>query len=627
MTKIKSLLKKLGELLFADNHPVIRNIVSAFLYALSLFILDFGFRYVYKGTLVSPAGDLVPIYFTLAWITIFTGISFLLPRIARRIYQITVTTVLTVFTLVHAIFHSFNGTYLTLSSAIFAGDGAAFFDWSYFYVSKKFILLLCGVVFLSVISALILPKTKYSWVRVVCASLVFFLGIGGAFLVKNTYFTEKEGALVWDSARTPVEIYEAFSDTRACMHMMGLYQYTYTDLMNVTGLSDFVDELLSGDTIESLDSFYEERKIDPDNEMTGIFKDKNMILIQLESIDTWMVNDISMPFLSSLREKGINFTNFYAPKFLAASTFNTETIVNTGLITPMNSAKISYFTDNYYPYSAANLFKAAGYSAESFHRSGAAIYNRGASHTNWGYSAYNSYAVMEMGDPNLDTEMINGYDLIVRDGKFMSFIITYSGHGPYNGESVEVERYYDIIKAQLPADAEEEYIYALCHAYETDQFLKLLYEKLKDDGLLEDTVFVLYSDHYDHYISDTNILIKYKEGTDKNLWCNIPFIIYNEDSEAMTVDKVVSSFDVLPTIANLFDLDTDGRYYVGNDAFSEGGGYAFFSDHSYVDENGYFNASTASPTEKSREIIEEINKRLKINWDTVKTNYFEKKKS
>ena len=617
-------MKLIKKLLFGNDRPVIRNIVSAALYCIALLLLDAGFRYIYSEKVTTILGDSVPLFFSVAWIIILTSVSFLLPRLVRRIYLILTALIYVIFSLVHAFFYSFNGTYLTLSSAIFAGDGAAFFDWSYFSVPKKFILLLVAVVFLSVLAALILPKTNYSIVRIICSTLAFTAGITGVLLIKNHYFSE-EGALVWNSTRTPVEIYESFSDTRACLHMVGIYEYTFKDVSNATGLTDLVEKLKSGDTVEALDEYYESKEIDPDNEMTGIFKNKNMIFIQLESIDTWMVNDVSMPFLTGLQSEGINFENFYAPKFLAASTFNTETIANTGLITPMNSAKLSYFTDNHYPYSAPNLFKAEGYSVESFHRSSAAIYNRGAAHTNWGYTAYNSGAVMGMENKDLDTDMMAAYDMIVKDEKFMSFIITYSGHGPYSSESVEVSRYYDIIKPQLPEGVKEEYVYALCHAYETDRFLKMLYERLEEDGKLEDTVLVLYSDHYDHYITDTSILVEYKNGSDSNLWCNIPFIIYHKGTEAMTVDKVISTFDILPTIVNLFDLDCDGRYYVGNDAFSENGGYAFFQNSSWVDSDTYFNVDTSTPTEFSKKRSAEINERLRMNWDTVKTDYFAKK--
>lgn len=349
-------------------------------------------------------------------------------------------------------------------------------------------------------------------------------------------------------------------------------------------------------------------------------------MIQLESIDDWMVNDIAMPFFSKLQKEGINFTDFYAPKFLAASTFNTETIVNTGLITPVNSVKLSYYTENSYPYSAANLFKSKSYAVESYHRSVGTIYNRGDTHKNWGYTEYNNGYMMNMENLDLDTHMMMGYDKFVKDQKFMSFIITYSGHGPYSADSVEVKSYYDTIKAKLPSDAEEEYIYALCHAYETDQFIKKLYEQLEADGKLEDTVLIFYTDHYDHYISDENILVKYKGGYyDYNLWSNLPFVIYHKGTPAMTVNKTLSSVDVLPTIVNLFNLDTDGRYYVGNDAFSENGGYAFFKNNSWVEGETYFNVDSSSPTELSKKRAKEITERINMSWDTVKIDYFAKK--
>ena len=617
-------MKLIKRLLFGNDKPVLRNLISAILYCTALVALDIGFRHLYAEGIVPVIDTAIPVYFTLSWTAILCAVSFLLPRIVRRIYMIFTIVAYSVFALAHGFFYSFNGTYLTLSSAIFAGEGAAFFDWSYFSLPKKFILLVLICIFLTVIAALIIPKTKYSVIKIICSVLAFAAGITGTVLCKNA-FSGEEGALVWDSALLPTEIYESFTDTRTCMHMVGLYQFTFRDVSNVTGLSDLMDKIVSGDTISALDTFYENKKIDPDNEMTGIFKDKSMIFIQLESIDTWMVNDISMPFFASLTRESINFENFYAPKFLAASTFNTEVIANTGLSTPVNSAKVSYFTENEYPYSAANLFKKAGYSVESYHRSNGSIYNRGAAHMNWGYSAYNNSVAMNMNNADLDTEMMNGYDSIVKDGKFMSFIITYSGHGPYSGESVEVKSYYDIIKPQLPADAEEEYIYALCHAYETDQFIKMLYERLEADGRLEDTVLVFYSDHYDHYVTDTNILIKYKGGSDTNLWCNIPFAIYHKGTEVMTVEKTVSTFDILPTIVNLFDLDTDGRYYVGNDAFSENGGYAFFQNGSWVEGDTYFNVNESTATEESARRAAEIREKLDMSWDTVKTNYFKKK--
>lgn len=616
-------MKLIKRLIFSGEKPVIRNIVSLALYVISLLMLDIALRTMYVSEDTSFVSGAVPFLFSFFWAILFGSISFLLPRLARRIFVIATTTVYAIITLVHEFFYSFFGNYMSFSSITFAGDGADFFDWSYFNISKKLILVLIFSVFLSVISALILPKMKYKLIPTIAAALVFVLSIVGINVVKAVNIND-DGGITWDSAQSNAEIYDDFTDQFTCMHMAGLYQYTFRDFMISTGLEDVVMKLSSASTMSELDEYYASKEIDPDNEMTGIFKDKNLILIQLEAIDSWMLNDIAMPNLSAIREKSIDFENYYAPKYLWAATFNSENVVNTGMISPMNSSRTSYFDENYYPYSMAHLFTDAGYDTNSYHRSGGGVYNRGNVHINWGYKTYNSGGALGLSDLDLDTALIEAYDKIVKDDKFMSLIITYSGHGPYSSETKEVKAYYDIIRPQLPDDVEEEYAYVLCHAYETDLFIGKLMEKLEEDGHIDDTVVIFYTDHYDHYVTDTNILTKYKGTSDMNLMCNVPFMIYAKDIEPMKVKKAVASYDILPTVVNLFDLNTDGRYYVGNDAFSDNGGYIIFSDRSWYDGETYFNVYESTPTELSVERKEEISKRLEMCWNSIKLDYFRK---
>ena len=50
-----------------------------------------------------------------------------------------------------------------------------------------------------------------------------------------------------------------------------------------------------------------------DNEYTGLLAGKNVILVQLEAIDTWMLQEAYMPNLSKLKAESISFTNHYTP--------------------------------------------------------------------------------------------------------------------------------------------------------------------------------------------------------------------------------------------------------------------------------------------------------------------------
>lgn len=617
--KITSFIKKI---LFGNERPVLRNILSAVFHFISLFMLDFGFRFIYRKDDLGITASYIPLLMTLFWCLIICGIALALPRLARRIYVIATTLLYVILAATHGILDSFFGQYLSFSSFMFADEGAGFFDISYFAIPKKFIALLLLCLFISVISALILPKRKYSYICAIVAAALFIGGVTGAVITDKTAFKDESGGIGWASKKTASDYYDEFTDYRTVMHMCGLYQYTYKDLVISTGLEDFFVRF--GNGYSELDEYYENKETDPDNEMTGKFKDKNLILIQLESIDTWMLNEAAMPTLTALQSESINFTNFYAPKYLWAATFNSENLVNTGTISPTNSSKISYFTKTEYPESMPNLFAKKGYTVNSFHRSNESIYSRGEIHTNWGYENYYSGGEMGLSDYDLDSYLMEAYELFAPDEKFMSFIITYTGHGPYNNESAAVKLHEDTIRPKLPEDVKDEYVYALCHAYETDLFVKELIERLEKDGKLDDTVLIFYTDHYDHYITDDSILTEYKGTDSADLRCEVPFFIYSKDTEPATIDKAVATYDVLPTVANLFDLDTDGRYYIGNDAFSENGGYIIFPSYSWYDGETYYNVYAPEETELSKKRNREISERLNASWDSIKLNYFKR---
>lgn len=616
----------LKKLLFGQGRPLLRNAVSCGLWFVALMVLDLAFRIIYERNDSSSLGFFPGVLFDVFWVLIFCGIALLLPRLARRIYMIAVSMVFWILVLVHAAFDSFFGSYLSLSSITFAGDGAGYFDWSYFTISKKLVVMVLFSLVLTVAAVLILPKTKYKLAGIAVAVGILVVGMGAVAVSQQAYFANEGGKVVWDTQQTDADVYEEFSDFKRCLHMCGLYQYTFRDVMVSSGLEDALARISSADILKELDGYYDSKALDEDNAMTGVCKDKNLIVIQLESIDTWMITEAAMPNLFRIQQESVNFSNFFAPKFLLAATFNTENIVNTGMTSPINSSKLSYFTDAEYPYSLPNLFSAAGYTVNSFHRSNDGMYNRGKVHPNWGYEDYVNGFMMgfEGAEFDLDSYLMKAYDWFApADEKFMSFIITYTGHGAYGPNELPVQRHEAVIREALgDQEVTDEYLWPLCHAYETDLFIGALFERLEQTGQLDDTVVVFYTDHYNHYVTDYNILFSEKGTSDGNLLNQVPFFIYSSDWEAQTVDKPVASYDVLPTIVNLFDLPTDGRYYMGHDAFGTLGGYVMFSDHSWYDGERYVKGSEEPVTEADIARAAEITARLNASWESVKLDYF-----
>jgi phosphoglycerol transferase MdoB-like AlkP superfamily enzyme len=158
---------------------------------------------------------------------------------------------------------------------------------------------------------------------------------------------------------------------------------------------------------------------------------------------------------------------------------------------------------------------------------------------------------------------------------------------------------------------EENYRYAVAHAMETDVFIGLLLERLEAEGRLEDTVLIFYADHCNYYLLDNTLLKDIKGVDDLNQADNTDWFIYDGGKTTGTVDKVTSSLDVLPTIANLFGLDADYGAMIGHDAFSPDGGWAFWLDGCWFDG-----------TQWSRQVREDIEQQKKMSQFILAGNYF-----
>ena len=365
--------------------------------------------------------------------------------------------------------------------------------------------------------------------------------------------------------------------------------------------------------------------------MTGAFAGKSLILIMMESVDDWLVTPEYMPNLYRLEQEGVYFRNYYAPIFLAAATFNSEFTANTGMIAPEYQVRNSYYSEHALPYSLPNRFRDAGYCARSFHAANPSIYNRGQIHLNFGYESYNDASVLDMDSYMLDAQMLNGYDRIVSDEPFFSFIITYSGHGPYTEEQDTISAPH-LARARAVIDystvpytteaQKEEYTRAVAQAMETDALIGGLRERLEADGHAEDTVLMLFTDHYCKYFSDAEFISAIKGETDRNMLSNVPFVIWTEGITPQVYDKYVSTMDIAPTIVDLFSLDADLRYYIGNDMFGPDGGVVYFRNYAWYDGKTYDTGNDASSNPAVLAMREQVREQIDVSQDTFRYDYF-----
>lgn len=531
------------------------------------------FQWMYRGY-TPRRWVVISLALIFLWSLALTAVAALLPRRGKLIYMGVLGGFFFALTIVHGIYFNMFRKLFSFSDLAFAGDGFAFLDFSYMVIRKLAILLglVCLVVMLA--ARRMVPKEKEA------RKPRLILGLGGlgvgfaGILVVCLVFFQGSDTMIWDMGSDPASVYENFTDTKASMRLLGLYHYTFRDIQ----LALFPSSgSLSKEEKAQIEDFASQRSHE-ENEMTNALAGKNLILVQLEAIDTWMVD--YMPRLKALKEEGVSFTNHYTPAYITAGTFNTEFMVNTGLFPAATGTSTSVYTRNHFPNSLAHLFQDKGYEANSFHGSEAEVYNRGQIHEAWGFT-YHSGKDMGMANYMLDSQMSAAFDDMTAADPFFTFIITFSGHGPYGETNPIFLAHADEARAQAQR-TDGNYVYAVGHAMETDQFVGELMDYLEEKDLLDDTAVIFYADHYNYYMLDDPLNMDIKGVDSLNMLQHTDWFIYSKDLAPQTVEKYTSSIDVLPTIANLFGLDADYPLLAGDDAFSDAGGYVIFNDNTWV---------------------------------------------
>lgn len=595
--------------------------VGAWLYLaltfLSYALLSSGFQAIYGQFASFSQQEHISLLFNFAWCLILTAIVWLLPSVLKKIFMLLSAAAYSMMVVASGVMLNMFNRFFSFGDFAFAGDGAAFLDLSYLNVRKITLLLAAVCLAIMLFAVLIAPEkgSRKDKREFLIAGAMFVLGAALALMTKNI-FLRSDNVVVWDGTSAPSEIYETFSDTKQSMLLSGIYEYAFRDMYLTYNIFQHADE----EDISLITDYVQSRSEHEKNIMSGIFEGKNLILIQLEAIDTWELCQAYMPSLYSIKQNSIKFENHYTPAYITAGTFNTEFMANTGLFPAETGTSTSVYTRNSYPYSIANLFSKAGYSSNSFHGSEGNIYNRGNIHTNLGYEKYHAGSDMSMSQYTLDTQLMNGYEDMTAADKFFSFVITISGHGPYNDKTPSYLRHGEAAET-IAQRSEYNYVHAVSHAMETDEFIGLLMDSLEQDGLLENTVLVFYADHYNYYMLDDELNREIKGVDSYNMLAHTDFFIYSPDIEPMSVGKVTSSVDILPTLANLFGLDTDYRMYMGSDAFSEDGGYVFFPDGAWFDGDTYCTTSNTDD-EYQFSVDKDITLRRQVCQAILKNDYY-----
>ena len=580
----------------------------------------------------------VPILFTLSWIFFILGVSlFYKKKIGKTIYIIFFILSFIIY-ITNNIYYSMTGTFFDFNMLLLVGEGSEYFIDAIKNCNIWVYILIIPIILSFIIGLKYYPNREKTKLKNVIR--IFFVFLILHFIIPFLLGTPNE-ELTWSTWRNPRNIYINFNDNNKSMMVSGIYEYTVRNFY-ITFIK--AKKTTNEEELSFLSEEYSKEEIYETNKYTGKYKDNNLIIIQLEGIDDWLITEKDTPTLYKMMNNSINFTNHYSYYNGGGSTFNSEFAVNTGFITPLSYTQNAYtFNKNTFPYSLANLFKNQGYSVNAFHMNTSEYYSRGANYKNWGYDNY--YGLIDLGTYKddsyvLDRELILNEtfkEKMFESKKFVDYIITFTNHMPFSVEKGNCRKLVteDILKENNLEEIPKDYVYpelteedcSRRQAKETDYMIELLMQELETRSLLDNTTIVVFTDHYLYTLSDQSILNNYKE-TNNNLINHTPFFIWTNNKDKKEVKEVTSQLNVLPTILNLFGIEYNQNYYIGTDALNPNyQGMVFFSDYSWYDGNVYVDGGIVTNNKEINEISLEdknyyINYLIKKNDLTLKYNYF-----
>ena len=581
-----------------------KEVLNILFLAVPFILIDISTRIFGSSISFYSLFGIVPRLFSITYIILILGLCLNIKNLKGKILYSCFFFLFFILFLVQNIYYSTMGNFFSFSIMALAGEGS-----DYFLDALKNCNILVYVIAIILLiiyffTMKLFPKeTNYNKKKIIRISVIFLI----LHFITKLFLGFGNVELTWDTWRNPRNVYNNFNDSNKCMTLTGFYEYTIRDFY-VTYIkpaekkseteSNFLEDAFSS----NYDSYHK-------NKYTGKFKNKNVIFLQLEGIDKWLLTKEIMPNAYSLMNNSINFTNHYSYYNGGGSTFNSEFMINTGYMTPFTYPMNAYsLNKNDFPYSMANLMKQKDYSIKAFHMNSKEYYSRGINYSNWGYDNY--FGLKDLGtyEDNryqLDRELIQNstfYDEMYKNtGKFINYIITYSNHLPFDsskGVCRDLLRIdYQNELSELTYDEQKEFIASLnmgeedCikrQAKETDDMIGLLIQGLKDNGLYNNTIMLVYADHYLYTVSDNEILRKNGKIVDNNLINHTPFFIWSAGMKKVEVKKATSQINILPTFLNLMGIEYNEKWYVGRDALSNDyDPMIIFTDLSWYDGNYY----------------------------------------
>lgn len=312
----------------------------------------------------------------------------------------------------------------------------------------------------------------------------------------------------------------------------------------------------------------------PSDKYNAIAKDKNLIVIQVESLQNFVINreyngQELTPNLNKLIKKDSLYYDRYYQLLGRGNTSDAEFTSNNSLYPAMNGRSYVKYQDNEY-YGLPWFLKDKGYSTNVLHAYKGEFWNRNNAYPKQGFDKFvdeTGFATQRpIGFGVNDKEFLSQSVQYIKElpKPYYTFLITLTSHTPYNMPQ-------DMATLKIKEEDEGTLFARYLQTIRfVDEAIGMFIEQLKEEGLYENSIIAIYGDHYGLSVTDDTNKEKMTDYLGKDYsfdeMMRIPLIINVPNSNINeTISTVGSQLDFYPTILNLLGENNNKGIMLGKD--------------------------------------------------------------
>ncbi|MDR6123975.1 lipoteichoic acid synthase [Bacillus sp. SLBN-46] len=367
-------------------------------------------------------------------------------------------------------------------------------------------------------------------------------------------------------------------DRNYIVKYLGMYNYTIYDAVKSTKASA-QRVMANSDDMTEVINYTKSNYAEPNPNYFGAGKGMNVIYLHLESMQNFLINyklngEEVTPFLNSLvNEKNtLYFDNFYHQTG-QGKTSDAEFMLENSLFgLPQGSA---FTTKGLNTYQAAPaILGQQGYTSAVFHGNSGSFWNRNEIYKSLGYNKFfdgnyyqlNSEDLAEYGlmDKPFYKQSIPLLETLPEP--FYTKFITVSNHYPYPIPAKDAT----IAPATTGDKSVDQYFQTARYA---DEALKQFFDYLKQSGLYDRSIIIMYGDHYgiseNHNKAMKQIIGKEITPFESSGLQRVPLFIRVPGMKGGVNHEYGGQMDILPTLLHLLGTDTKDYVQFGTDLLSD----------------------------------------------------------